>query len=92
MLEPDWIGRAVEIGGDTRTGSEIAAAFGIAAGLPADYRALPLSVLDGNTDMQAMFTWFTEPSTYAADFTTTKRLDPEILTLDGWISASARAS
>lgn len=88
MLDPTWIGRTVEIAGDTRTGSEMAAVFGRAAGLPADYLALPLSVLDGNDDMQAMFSWFTEPETYAADFAATRELSPEPLDLENWVSAS----
>lgn len=88
MLDPAWIGRAVEIAGDTRTGSEMAAAFGRAVGLPADYLALPLSVLDGNDDMQAMFSWFAEPETYAADFAVTRELSRELLDLEDWVSAS----
>lgn len=66
----------------------MAAAFGRAAGLPAEYRALPLSVLDGNDDMQAMFSWFPETDTYAADFATTRELGGDLLDLDDWVSAS----
>jgi uncharacterized protein YbjT (DUF2867 family) len=90
MLDTTWIGRAVEIAGDTRTGSEMAAAFGRAVGFPADYRALPLSVLDGNEDMQAMSSWFTETDTYAADFAATRELDGDVLDLDldDWTSES----
>lgn len=86
MLDPAWVGRVVEIAGDTRTGSEMAAAFGRKAGLPADYLALPLSVLDGNDDMKAMFSWFTEPATYDADFAATRELNPKLLDLDRWVS------
>ncbi|MCS5717659.1 NmrA/HSCARG family protein [Herbiconiux sp. CPCC 205763] len=91
MLDPAWLGRSIEIAGDTRTGSEMAAAFGQAAGLPAEYQALPISVLDGNEDMLAMFSWFTEPYTYAADFAATRALDPGVQDLDAWIAASGWA-
>ena len=51
-------GGAIEIAGDERTGSQIAAAFGEHAGLPARYEALPLQVLGDDADTQAMFRWF----------------------------------
>jgi len=88
MLDAGWVGRSIEIAGDTRTGSEMAAAFGRAAGLPAEYRALPISVLDGDDDMRAMFSWFTEPHTYAADFAATRALDPGVQDLEAWIAAN----
>jgi hypothetical protein len=60
-------GGAIEVVGDQLTGSQIAAAFGSHAGLPARYEAMPLSVLDGNPEDQAMFRWFAKRSDYPAD-------------------------
>ncbi|MER6798405.1 NmrA family NAD(P)-binding protein, partial [Amycolatopsis mediterranei] len=58
---------AIEVAGDARTGSQMAAAFGEHAGLPARYEALPLAVLGGSEDARAMFRWFAETSAYQAD-------------------------
>ena len=81
-------GGAVEIAGDARTGSEIAAAFGEHAGKKARYEALPLQVLDGQDDMQKMFRWFAETPAYQADLGTTRRLVPELLDLPAWLQAN----
>jgi len=88
MLEESWIGRAIEIGGDTRTGSQMAEAFTAATGRPATYRAQPLDALGDDTDLRAMFAWFTEPDAYRADFETTRQLDPQVLELEQWVRAS----
>ena len=80
-------GRAVELAGDKRTGSGIAAAFGEAAGLPARYEALPLEALGEDSDMAAMFRWFAETPAYQANFDATRALvgGEGPLDLPGWI-------
>lgn len=80
-------GGAIEIAGDERTGSQIAAAFGAHAGLPARYEALPLSVLGDNEDGQAMFRWFAGPAAYQADLTAVKAIEPGVWDLPTWLRA-----
>ncbi|MEV4630101.1 NmrA/HSCARG family protein [Micromonospora sp. NPDC049523] len=76
---------AIEIAGDERTGSQIAAAFGEYAGLPARYEALPLQVLGDNPDMQAMFRWFAETPAYRADIGAVKAIAPSAWDLPTWL-------
>ncbi|GAA1487958.1 NmrA/HSCARG family protein [Brachybacterium sacelli] len=88
LLEPQAIpGGAIEIAGDELTGSQIAAAFAEHTGMPARYEALPISVLDGSDDMQAMFRWFAETPAYQADLAQVKAIDPEVLDLRAWLAA-----
>lgn len=79
-------GGAIEIAGDELTGSQIAAAFADHTGKQARYEALPLEVLDGSDDMQAMFRWFAETPAYQADLAQTKALDPDVLDLRAWLT------
>lgn len=50
------------------------------------YEALPLSVLDGDPDLQAMFAWFTEIPSYRADFALTRDLAPTVHDLPAWLA------
>ncbi|WP_026819749.1 NmrA/HSCARG family protein [Arthrobacter castelli] len=79
-------GGVVEIAGDERTGSEIAAAFAEHTGLPARYEALPLEVLDGQDDIQRMFRWFAETPAYRADFAATRSISPDAWDLPAWLA------
>ena len=81
---------AVEIAGDERTGSQIAAAFAEHTGRPVTYRPLPLDVLDGNEDMQAMFRWFAQQPAYQGDLAATRRIDPDAWDLPAWLRNSGR--
>jgi len=87
LLGADVPGGAVEIAGDKRTGTQIAEAFGEAAGLPARYEALPLDAVGADSDMAAMFRWFAETPAYQADFEATRTLvgGDGPLDLPGWI-------
>jgi uncharacterized protein YbjT (DUF2867 family) len=78
-------GGAIEIAGDELTGSEIAAAFGEHAGLPARYEALPLQVLGDDADAQAMFRWFAETPAYQADLGAVKAIEPTAWDLRSWL-------
>lgn len=78
-------GGAVEIAGDELTGSQIAAAFGAHAGLPARYEALPLQVLGDDADAQAMFRWFAETPAYQADIPAVKAIEPGMWDLAAWL-------
>lgn len=81
-------GDAIEIAGDERTGSRIAAAFGEHAGLPARYEALPLQVIEDDADTQAMFRWFAETPAYQADIRAVKAIEPSAWDLPTWLRAS----
>ncbi|WIB69948.1 NmrA/HSCARG family protein [Curtobacterium sp. MCBD17_026] len=87
LLDPDAVPATIEIAGDARTGSEIAAAFAEHTGMPARYEALPLAVMDGQDDMQAMFRWFAETPAYQADLDQVRRIAPDTWTLDRWLQA-----
>ncbi|MFF5009873.1 NmrA family NAD(P)-binding protein [Streptomyces phaeochromogenes] len=84
-------GGAIEIAGDRRTGSQIAAAFGERAGLPARYEALPLQDLDGNPHLQAMFRWLQETPAFQADIEAVKEIEPTVWDLPAWIRSSGWA-
>lgn len=88
LLDSLSVPSVIEIAGDELTGSEIAAAFAEKTGMKARYEALPLAVLDGQKDMQAMFRWFAETSAYQADLNETRRIAPYALTLQAWLTAS----
>lgn len=85
LLDPTAVPASIEIAGDELTGSEIAAVFAERAGMPARYEALPLAVLDGQDDMQAMFRWFAETPAYQADIAATRRIAPDAWTLRTWL-------
>ncbi|UWX95949.1 NmrA/HSCARG family protein [Arthrobacter zhaoxinii] len=82
-------GGAVEIAGDELTGPQIAAAFGVAAGLPARYEALPLEAVASQEDLAAMFRWFGQTPAYQGDFEATRTLlGGAPLDFPAWIRAS----
>lgn len=90
LLDPDSVpGGAIEIAGDELTGEEIAAAFGQARGIPAQYEALPVDVLT-NADQKKMFTWFAKLPAYQADKDLTRKLVPNVQDLRTWLKDHAR--
>ncbi|MGA5418270.1 NmrA/HSCARG family protein [Streptomyces pseudogriseolus] len=80
-------GGAVELVGDELTGTQIAAAFGAHAGLPARYEALPLSVLPSDLD-KAMFRQFAEAAEYPSDLAVVRSIEPATLDLVEWIRST----
>jgi len=92
LLDQASVPAAIEIAGDELTGSEIASTYGGKAGLPARFEALPISVLDGQDDLQAMFRWFAETPAYQADLDQVRRIHPDALTLGAWLDASRTPS
>lgn len=88
LLDPAAVPAAIEIAGDELTGSEIAAAFGAHAGLPARYEALPVEVLDGQDDLQKMFRWFADTPAYQADIAAVRGIDPDLWNLQAWLQAT----
>ncbi|OBF11272.1 NmrA/HSCARG family protein [Mycobacterium sp. ACS4331] len=90
LLDPTRVpGGAVEIAGDELTGSQIAAAFGRRAGLPARFEPLPIDAA-GDDDMQAMFSWFAQPPSYQADRALTRELDPQVESFEQWLAQQWR--
>lgn len=86
LLRPEVIpGNALEIAGDERTGTQIASEYAEYTGLPARYEALPLSILDGKDDMQAMFRWFAETPAYEADLDKVRDIHPTMLSFPAWL-------
>ncbi|MDQ4011612.1 MAG: NmrA/HSCARG family protein [Actinomycetota bacterium] len=81
-------GGAVEIAGDELTGEQIAAVYGQRTGLPARFKALPLSVVE-DADQKAMFTWFAQRPAYQADFDATRRLAPGVRDFAAWLATRA---
>ncbi|MCI2957029.1 NmrA/HSCARG family protein [Agromyces atrinae] len=92
LLEPDSVPRTIEIAGDELTGSEIAAAHGEKAGLPSRYEALPVAVLDGQDDLQAMFRWFAETPAYEADLAEVRRIHSGAWDLKTWLDNTSNES
>ena len=90
LLSAGAVPEAVEIAGDQLTGPEIAAAHGRKAGLLARFEALPLSVLEGQDDLQAMFRWFAETPAYQADLTQVRSIHPGVQTLEAWLDGDGR--
>ncbi|MBB3086690.1 NmrA/HSCARG family protein [Geodermatophilus sabuli] len=87
LLDPSRVpSGSIEIGGDERTGEQIAAAFGERAGRPGRYEAQPLDGLD--EDSRAMFAWFGTPPAYRADFAATRALAPGLQDLPTWLAGT----
>ncbi|WP_290055728.1 NmrA/HSCARG family protein [Amycolatopsis solani] len=80
-------GGAVEVVGDELTGSQIAAAFGARAGLPARYETLPLSVLGNDLD-KAMFREFATASEHPSDLAAVRAIEPATWDLAEWIRST----
>ncbi|QKW65405.1 NmrA/HSCARG family protein [Streptomyces sp. NA03103] len=80
-------GGVVELVGDELMGPRIAAAFGVRAGLPARYEALPLSVLPNDLD-RVMFREFAEAAGSPADLSAVRAIEPATLNLAEWIRAT----
>jgi uncharacterized protein YbjT (DUF2867 family) len=87
LLDPGAVPAEIEIAGDELTGSEIAAAFAARTGMPARYEALPITAMDGQDDMQAMFRWFAETPAYQADIDAVRELAPEAQTFAAWLDS-----
>ncbi|MGY1640891.1 NmrA/HSCARG family protein [Geodermatophilus sp. SYSU D00703] len=87
LLDPSRVpDGSIEIGGDERTGEQIAAAFGERAGLPGRYEPVPLDALGDDEDSRAMFGWFARPPAYRADVGATRALAPDLQDLPTWLA------
>jgi len=85
LLDPHAIEEeAVEVAGDEPSLEEAARRLQQATGRPVRFEALPLAVLDGDPDLQAMFAWFARGDAYRADLAATRRLVPGVADLREW--------
>ncbi len=84
---PDaWLGRVVEIAGDSLTGPQMAAAFEAVAGVPVRYQQLPIEPLrSARPDLANMFDWF-ERDGYRADLDALRSTRPGLVTLETWLA------
>jgi uncharacterized protein YbjT (DUF2867 family) len=89
--EPDsYVGVSLELAGDELTGSEIAAAFGRAAGMHARFEELTLDQVARNSsiafshEIALMFEWF-QTAGYAADIAALRARHPSLHTFDDWL-------
>jgi uncharacterized protein YbjT (DUF2867 family) len=86
-LDPDRVaGGSIEIAGDELTGEQIAAAYQHRYHIPARYDPLPIEVLGGDADQQAMFEWLAHPPAFQADFAATRTLAPRTKTFEQWLA------
>lgn len=86
----EYAGKAVELAGDELTATEMAAAFGAAAGLPGRFEELPLEAVASHpyipfaSEIALMFDWF-QRAGYQADITELRRHRPSLLNLPQWL-------
>ncbi|MFZ3560676.1 MULTISPECIES: NmrA family NAD(P)-binding protein [unclassified Streptomyces] len=82
----DWLGRVVEIAGDSLTGPQMAAAFEGACGIPTRFQQLPIEPLRAaRPDLANMFDWF-ERDGYRADLAQLRDTRPDLVTLESWLT------
>lgn len=88
MLDPTLLpSGSIEIAGDQVTFADAAELIGRRLGKPGRFEELPLSVMNGDLDRQAMFQWFVDTPGYQADFDATRRIEPRVLDLAGWLDS-----
>jgi uncharacterized protein YbjT (DUF2867 family) len=81
----EYIGKAVEIAGDSLTGPQVADAFTRATGQPVRFVEQPLEqVRSFNAEMADMFAWFNDHG-YAADIPALRKLHPGLMTFETWL-------
>ncbi|MGP4020946.1 NmrA/HSCARG family protein [Saccharopolyspora sp. 5N708] len=85
-----YVGSALELAGDELTATEIAAAFGAVAGVPARFEELPLDRVAADPhipysqEIALMFEWF-QTDGYAADIAALRAWHPGLRTFAGWL-------
>jgi uncharacterized protein YbjT (DUF2867 family) len=74
------------IAGDCRTGTEIAACFGTARGVPARFEQVPLDrVRAFDPEVARMFAWFDSGAGERADVAAVRAIHPGLSTLEQWL-------
>jgi uncharacterized protein YbjT (DUF2867 family) len=84
---PDqFLGRTVEIAGDTLTPARIADTFGRVCGRPARFRQTPIEQIRAfDPQLAQMFTFFDEHPSEPVDFTALRAHHPELMSLETWL-------
>ncbi len=81
-----FLGEAVAIAGDVRTGPQIAEVFGRAYQLRARFAPLPIERLRAfDPQVAAMFEWFDRRTADQPDLPRLRALHPGLLTLAAWV-------
>lgn len=81
-----FLGRHLEIAGDSLPGPEIARAFGEVSGLPARFEQMPIEQLrafDG--EVANMFEWIDHRPTEGPDLAALRKIHPGLMTLATWL-------
>jgi len=80
-----WVGRALELAGDERTGPETASLFAAVLGRPARFVSVPIAALAAQSaDLARMAEWFRDHG-YRADIAALRQVRPELMSLETWI-------
>ena len=80
-----YIGKALEIAGDSLTGPQVADGFTQATGQPARFVEQPLEqVRSFDAEIADMFAWFNDHG-YAADIPALRKLHPGLMTFETWL-------
>ncbi|MCU0504023.1 MAG: NmrA/HSCARG family protein, partial [Anaerolineae bacterium] len=81
----EYIGKALEIAGDSLTGPQVAHALTRTTGQPVRFVEQPLEqVRSFNAEMADMFAWFNDHG-YAADIPALRKLHPGLMTFETWL-------
>jgi uncharacterized protein YbjT (DUF2867 family) len=81
----EFLGRRIEIAGDSQTGPAIAETLSRAAGLPIRFRQLPIEHLRGlDAEVAKMFDWLDGHAPAGPDLTALRAVHPGLMTLETW--------
>ncbi len=80
----DWMGRSLEIAGDSLTMPEVAEKISSYVGHRVEYIAQPLDELEEYPERLAMMRWLNQ-SGYRADIEAIRGMHPSLMTLDRWL-------
>jgi uncharacterized protein YbjT (DUF2867 family) len=81
----EFVGKVLEIAGDSLTMPQVAAAFTQVSGQPVRFVEQPLEqVRSFNREMGDMMAWFNDHG-YAADIPALRKLHPGLLTFESWL-------
>lgn len=84
----DFIGRSIEIGGDSRTMPEVARLMEAQSGKPFRFEELPIEAIRGfSEDLAVMFEWFNRAG-QKPDVAALRKLHPGLLDCAAWLKAS----
>lgn len=80
----DWLGKAVEVAGDSLTMPQVAESFSRDLGRPVEYYRQELEGLDISEEGYRMLKWMND-SGYSADIAALRKLHPGLMSFDQWL-------